>query len=109
MPEWIQNYYIAEGVRDPEGLRRRILKGRKCFGTYLVTLSATPGNQLEFFAADQLRNPFRRSHCPPVVGIAHSRESALGLVVRIIEDCARQSGSYDAGSYLRNKNCNRGG
>ncbi len=103
MPEWITDYYVAGDVTDPEKVRRRIDRGRKVPGTYLVTLSDTPGNQMEVYAADQLREPVLRRHCAPVIGIAGSRAWAYALVLRILSDSAAKTGSYDARPFLEGR------
>ena len=100
MPAWITDYYVAEDIPDASKLQRRIDHGRKVPGIYLVTLSDTPGNQMEYFAADLLREPVLRRFCAPIIGIAGSRSSAQALVVKILSDAAAGPGRYDARPYL---------
>ena len=103
MLSWITDYYVAGDISDAEKLRKRIDRGRKAPGIYLVTLSDTPGNQMEYFAADQLRVPILRRYCGPVIGIAGSRDSARALVLRILSDAAAQTGRYDARYFLSDR------
>ncbi|MDO5135084.1 MAG: hypothetical protein Q4D55_03445 [Eubacteriales bacterium] len=103
MQEWILDYYVGEGIRDPERIRDRIDRGKLAVGVYLVTLSHNPGNLLEVVPAVLLvQKPLARL-CPAIVGMAKGKEAAIELASSIVKDVYQATGAFQVKEFLENR------
>ncbi len=101
--EYHPNLYLGEGikVKKLDKIKKK-LENRPLFsGVFLISLSRNPSDQLEIYAARQLCQPYYRKYPPYVVGIAGSREEALGLVEKITSECLAARGDCALKEYLR--------
>ena len=94
--------YYDENLSKEEiaKLKRQLCKKPLLYDVYVVTASANPHNQLEFFHCRFLAQTYYQKHPPYVIGIASSYQGATGLVLRITEDCLKKRGDCSLREYL---------
>jgi len=87
-------------MKGPRFLKK-LNKGRYLHGAYLICLSESPEDPLEFFSTSQLLQPHYKS-CPPdisVCGLAKDRDEAIMVVEHII-DAAEAEGCATVRSFV---------
>lgn len=100
---WKDNFYIDNSVKDPDKIRRAVDRRKPAPGIYLLTLSDTPGNILEIIPASLLLQKTLRCLCPPVIGMAKGKDSAIELSVRILEEVYKSTGGFQIKEYMENR------
>ena len=95
--------YLGESIRKKKLDRiKKKLENRSLFsGVFLIALSRNPSDQLEIYAAKQLRQQYYEKYPPHVIGIAGSREEALQMIAQMTEECLRARGDCALKEYLR--------
>lgn len=103
MLHWIENYYVGEGIKNPEKIKKKLDSGRYVHGICLLTLSHTPGNLMEILPASLLKQQSLRELCPPIIGMAKDKERAIEMVSGILTDAYRRTGGFAPEEFLKNR------
>lgn len=98
------NLYAGPSIRDPEEVKRKLMRGEGQFTIYVIALSpSVPGpgsNQLEILHCANLKQPYYRKYPPFIIGIAAGRTEAVELVQRLVQEAYDHTGSADVRAYL---------
>ena len=98
------NLYAGPSIRDPEEVKRKLMRGEGQFTIYVIALSpSVPGpgsNQLEILHCANLKQPYYRKYPPFIIGIAAGRTEAVELVQRLVQEAYDRTGSGDVRAYL---------
>lgn len=100
---WKEKFYIDNSIKDPDKIRRAVDRKKPAPGVYLLTLSDTPGNILEIIPASLMLQKTLRRLCPPVLGMAKGKDSAMELAVMIIEEVYHNTGGFQIKEYMENR------
>ena len=101
---WYDPLYTDAGTEKKiNRIRWRLEHGAGSFHLYLVTLSTSPGMQLDILAAAELKQRVIRKRLPMIAGVAGSYEDAIGLVQDMLADALAATGSPDIRKYLENR------
>ncbi len=94
--------YLGESINTKKlDKMKRKLEGKPLLtGVVLITLSKNPSDQLDIFEARQLAQRYYQKNPLYVVGIAGSREEAVGLVEQMVKECLRERGDCALKEYL---------
>ena len=103
MLKWHQAYYVEEGIKDPDKVRRSIDGHKAVPGIYLLTLSDNPDNLMEIVPAVLLVQKNLYRHCPLIFGMAKSKSSAIDLATSVIEDTFKATGNYKVKEFLNSR------
>lgn len=97
MLEWHRNMYMDEVVAsEPERYKRLVSDDRLCIpAIYCVTLASNKDNLLDIISCNELLFSHYRRNSIPVVGLAASYRNATGLVMDIVLDAYRLTGTYN--------------
>ncbi|MBE5865134.1 MAG: hypothetical protein E7292_02825 [Lachnospiraceae bacterium] len=94
--------YFGEGMKDQKkGKIKRMLEKKPLFaGVYVLTFATNDSDQLEFFDAKQLAQPYYAKHPVEIIGIAKDYNDALNLVTKITQECINTRGDCRLKEYL---------
>jgi len=95
--------YFGEGMKDQKkGKIKRMLEKKPLFaGVYVLTFATNDSDQLEFFDAKQLAQPYYAKHPVEIIGIAKDYSDALKLVEQITQECLLKQGDCRLKEYLK--------
>ncbi len=95
--------YLGESinVEKLDKLKKKLEKKPLFSGAFLVALSRNPSDQLEIYAARQLAQSYYQKNPPYIIGLAGSHEEAVGLVVRMTEECLQSRGDCCLKEFLQ--------
>lgn len=95
--------YLGESIKEEklEKIKKKLEKKPLFSGVFLVTISRNASDQLELYAGKELAQSYYQKNPPYVVGIAGSREEAIGLVEKIVKECLQARGDCALKEYLR--------
>ncbi len=102
---WMRELYVGDRVyRSKKKIVRRIRRHKPLPGVYVLILSMNPSNQVEFFDANTLLQPYyRRQDNLTIVGIAGGYDEAVLLVMRMADECYRKTGSGELRAFLTDR------
>ncbi len=103
MLKWYEHYYIGEGVRDAEKIRKKIDQGELVPGIYLLTLSENPNNVMEILPAVSLKQETVRRLCPEIIGMAMGKEEAMVMVSELLPKIYEETGTFHVQEYMKNR------
>ena len=99
-----KNLYTGPSIRDPEEVKRKLMRGEGQFTIYVIALSPSipgPGsNQLEILHGANLQQHKKKKYPPFIIGIAAGRTEAVELVQRLVQEAYDYTGSGDVRAYL---------
>ncbi len=102
--KWYEPLYIGDKIaKYADRIRKRLESGQTELDHYIVTFSASPSDYLDVMNMRYLTQDTLRKYIPPIVGIAKDKSEAMELVVRITEECVRETGDADLRDYLLKK------
>ena len=99
---WYKTLYLGDTVKKKaDRIRKRIDRKKYQPGDIkVITLASNPQNLLDIVPANELRQPYLRANCPPIVGLAGGQQEAIEIVRQIVEDTYRQRGDTKVREYL---------
>ncbi|MBO4373586.1 MAG: hypothetical protein J5829_00605 [Lachnospiraceae bacterium] len=99
---FIERLYFGERAKRKSGrLIKRIRKGSRLTGAYVICLSEGSTDPMEFYSARLLSQDYYKTHEPTILGIAADEDEAVEVVSSIIKDCIETTGSLDVRSFTR--------
>ena len=102
--KWYNPLYTDSKTQRKEARIRWLLDhGAGSFQLYLLTLSTSPGMQLDIVRAAELKQKVIRRRLPLIVGVASSYENALELLEEIAEDVLRRTGTVQIREYFEDR------
>ena len=103
MLQWADDFYIGEGIRDPEAVKKKLDQRKLVPDIYLLTASPNPDNLLELLPAPMLKQRVHFERCPKIIGMAKGKEGAIALLTELLAGCFRKQGDYNLKEYLKNR------
>ena len=103
MLRWHQDYYVEEGIKDPDKIRKSIEDRKPVPGIHLLTLSNNPDNLMEIVPAILLVQKNLYTRCPLIFGMAKSKDSAIELATSVIEETFKATGNYKVEEFLNSR------
>lgn len=94
--------YLGESIREKklDKIKKKLEKKPLLSGVVLIAVSRNPSDQLDIFEAGQLVQRYYQKNPPYVVGIAGSREEAVGIVERLVQECVASRGDCALKEFL---------
>lgn len=105
MLEWHRDMYMDEVVAEQAERYKQIVEDDKiCIPTiYCIALASNPDNLLDIISCNELMFAHYRRNNIQVVGLAASYKNAVELVISIILDVYKATGSYNVRNYFAGK------
>lgn len=102
---WYKTLYLGDTVKKKsKRIRNRIDKEKYQPGDIrVITLASNPQNLLDIVPANELRQPYLRKSCPPIVGLAGGQREAEEIVRQIVEDTYGQRRDTNVREYLHDR------
>lgn len=98
---WYNNLYTGDGKRSVyNSLIRKIRLGKLQSEGVLVTLASNGIDYFDIYPAWVLLQPFYKKQDLKVVGVARSREEAIEVVRRIVQEVYDATGRVDVRRYF---------
>lgn len=94
--------YYGEGMKNQkkDKIKKMLIKNPLFAGVYVLTFATNGSDQLEFFDAKQLAQPYYANHPVQIIGIARDYADALQLVTQITQECIETRGDCRLKEYL---------
>ncbi len=91
--EFAEKLYIGLSLtKKKERIIERMEQGKMVFSVYCVAEASHPDNLYDIYSYYELKQPYYKDHPVKVLGIAGSKEEAIGLVAHMITD--KNQGGY---------------
>ena len=99
---WSEKLYIGEQIGKKSGKIRKKLNRTFFFpDVFLITGPTNAANLFDVFSAKELRFPYHKKREILVCGLAKSKEEALDLVTKMIEDMYQKTGGLCSKEYFK--------
>lgn len=97
------NLYLGAGIppEKVDKIKKKLVNRPLFSGVFVIALSGNASDQLEFFDAKQLQQPYYRKYPPYIIGIARDRAEAVTVVQQIVEECLSVRGDCALKEYLQ--------
>ena len=102
--KWYDNLYLGDSVeKKADKIKRKISHGMglDSLCTYVISFASNPDNLLDIIPARELRQKAYPKDRLRIIGLAGSRQEALKVVQRIIEETYQNTGDVDLYQYLK--------
>lgn len=97
--KWYNDLYVGEVARrKKKKIINRLEKHSISFGVYVITLAANGKDLLDVLPAFMLYKEQNQERT--ILGIAVTKEEALEVCARIIQDVHSKTGAYDVRSFF---------
>ena len=96
---FLKELYVGEGIRDRQKVQRKLKFGAGLIDVYVISLS-NGKNQLECMHCSYFKQRIIREETGLVVGLAKGYSEAQRLIVSMVEDALRETGSANVKEYL---------
>lgn len=102
---WYKTLYLGDTVKKKsDRIKKRIDRKKYQPGDVkVITLASNPQNLLDIVSANELRQPYLRANCPPIVGLAGGQMEAIELVRQIVEETYQQRKDANVREYLHDR------
>ncbi len=98
---WNKTLYVGtEASKYEKRIRKRLDRGKSVIGHYLITIAEGQNDELDLISTTLLTQDILRARIPLIVGLAYDRREALDLLVRITDDCVRETGGAQIRKWL---------
>ena len=98
---WRKDLYIGEGAApELRRIKRRLDADRTVSGFHLITLASNENDELDIIRSEFVSQRALRERLPLIVGVASGRREALDIVVKIADECVRDTGGPGIRRYL---------
>ena len=101
MLHFLKNYYVGDGIKNPEKIIEKLQAGKPAWGIYLLTLSGNKNNLMEILPASMLMQKSFFELCPDILGMAKGKENAIEMAAELLEDMYRRTGSFAVEEYMK--------
>jgi hypothetical protein len=96
-------FYVSDQITQKQlhSLKRKLRRDPRKVSIFLLTTARNPHDELEIYSSDQLVAWYRGYAQPAhVVGLAMSKNEAITLVEKIVQDCFEKRGDFALKEYL---------
>ena len=95
--------YLSDSieVEKLEKIKKKLESKPLFSGVFLIAVSRNPSDQLEIYDAKQLAQRYYTEHPPYVIGITQSKEEAVEIVQKIVQECLDARGDCALKEYLK--------
>ncbi|WP_434311357.1 hypothetical protein [Hominifimenecus sp. rT4P-3] len=101
MISWMEQLYVGEGAqKNQKRIQEGIRQGKLLWNVYVLMLPTNPKNQLDILSSNYLVQPYYKNQALTVVGLAKGYEEALTVLMQIVDDARKETGSVDLKAYL---------
>lgn len=99
---WHSNIYMDKVViKEPERYKQLVEDDKICIPTiYCITLASNRDNLLDIMSCNELLFAHYKRSALSVVGLAASYRNAVSLVIDIVQDVYKATGTYDVRSFF---------
>ncbi len=102
---WYKDLYLSDGLDKKKANKYKKTLAKKYFlkDFYVIAISLTQTDQLEFFSARQLMQPHMPKMGYDIVGLATNYDEALSLIEHIVQDVYEKTGDVALKDYFSDK------
>lgn len=91
--------YLGESIKNRHIIQFKLRTGAGMTNVYVIALAAGK-NQLECMHCSMFKQKYIRSNIGLIVGLAKGYAQAQDLMVRMIEDCVKSTGTANVKDFL---------
>ena len=104
MVTYSQKLYTGEKINEKKikKIKRNIRQGRGRFDLYIISLSNNDHDQLDIIHNSMFKQKLYRKFDTRIVGLASSFDEAKQMVLDILDETIKTTGSVDMKSFLEN-------
>lgn len=96
---FLKEMYVGEGIKDKQKVMRRLKRGAGMLDIYVISIS-NGNDQLDCMKCSYFKQEVIRENIGLIVGLAKGYSEAQNLIVAMIEDSLRETGSANVKEYL---------
>ena len=98
---FIKEMYVGEGIKNKQKVMWKLKHGAGMLDIYVISLS-NGNNQLDCMKCSYFKQKAIRDNVGLVVGLAKGYSEAQNLMVSMVEEAFRETGSANVKEYLMN-------
>lgn len=98
---FLKEMYVGEGIKNRHKVQWKLRTGAGLVDVYVISI-ANGNNQLECTYCSYFKQKIIREHVGTVVGLAKGYSEAQNLMVAMVEETFRKTGSANVKEYLIN-------
>lgn len=98
---FIKEMYVGEGIKNKQKVMWKLKHGAGMLDIYVISLS-NGNNQLDCMKCSYFKQKAIRDNVGLVVGLAKGYSEAQNLMVSMVEEAFRETGSANVKEYLIN-------
>lgn len=101
--QYYPSLYVSKSIsaKKLDKIKRYLVSRPLRANVYLITTARNGIDQLEIYSAKLLVQRYYQSNPPYVVGITHTYEEALKMIVQIVQECLDARGDCALREYLK--------
>ena len=93
-------YLDDENLKNKRKIIKKLKHNKLALGVYVLTLSEAKTEQIEIYPTYVLLQKAYKDKEIMVVGIADGMDNAQGLLIKMTEDCLRETGTVSLKEYF---------
>lgn len=102
MMKWYPVLYLDPATEKKEKKIKKRMERRKVNAqVYCVAIASNDKNLFDIYNVNELLFQYYQQKEIKIVGLAGSKESAVGMVADIVNDMYQQTGKIDAGTFFQ--------
>lgn len=98
---FLKEMYVGEGIKNKQKVMWKLKHGAGMLDIYVISLS-NGNNQLDCMKCSYFKQKAIRDNVGLVVGLAKGYSEAQNLIVSMVEEAFRETGSANVKEYLIN-------
>lgn len=104
MVRWANELYCDDYMmRRKQKIIRAVRAGKLKPGAYCIALSSNPENLFDIIRASEFLFPHYNNVETYVLGLAHGYDSAVAIVIDMIQEVYAATGEFDVRKYYRER------
>lgn len=100
---FLKEIYVGEGIKNKQKVRWKLKYGVGMKDVYVISIS-NGSDQLDCMKSFYFKQKAIRNNVGLIVGLAKGYSQAQGLIISMIEEAVRETGSANVKEYLLHKN-----
>lgn len=94
-----ENLYIPDDLKKLNSIKWKIKTGRGMLDIYLIVFNHNSG-KVEYFHNGLLKQRLLHMQDYDVIGLAQGADECQDIIIRILDDAYKATGSYNISDYL---------
>lgn len=101
MIRWYDNLYVDKVIKNRQDIMKRINEGKMTPHVYCIIFPSNGNNLFDILNANELLFDYYKKKDIFILGLAIGRDSAIELVVDMLEEVYRNTGDFKVKEYYK--------